>query len=458
MAVPEVVSRQQGPEPGWPGRRRRRTITRAARRKLLPAHSGELFHADSSHSGVYVTRCSPRWVSVLALLLIAGIGGCGARGTLVAGRAGRTAGPVTVYVANAADGTVTPILAASNTAGKPIRVGPVPALIAISPDGQTAYVLGSGSVLPGAAAPVTLTAIRTATNRPGRIVTVCAGGNLTAATGINPDTIAVTPDGRTVYVSCPGEVVPVRAGADAASEPIRIASAGALAMAADGRTVYVANSDGDTITPISTATGEPGQPITVGPSPDAMAVTPDGTTVLVLTGAGVTPVDTATNRAGKPVAIQGAYALAVAPGGTAYVLATPDPDSQQGFVVPVRVRTGTQGNPIKVGLTPIAFIPDGKMAYVANYASGSVTPIRLADGWAEPAIAAGKIPTRLAVSPDGTTVYVLDSNIFGGLGPGLRSGRPPFAPGQVIPIHVATNSPGRPIKVGRLPVAIAIAS
>ena len=165
-----------------------------------------------------------------------------------------------------------------------------------------------------------------------------------------------------------------------------------------------------------------------------------------------------TNRAGKPVAIQGAYALAVAPGGTAYVLATPDPDSQQGFVVPVRVRAGTQGNLIKVGLTPlrIAFIPDGKMAYVANYASGSVTPIRLADGRAEPAIAAGKIPTRLAVSPDGTTVYVLDSNIFG-LGPALRSGRPPFAPGQVIPIHVATNSPGRPVKVGQLPVAIAIA-
>src|SRR6266581_447676 len=93
-----------------------------------------------------------------------------------------------------------------------------------------------------------------------------------------------------------------------------------------------------------------------------------------------------TNRAGKPVAIQGAYALAVAPGGTAYVLATPDPDSQQGFVVPVRVRAGTQGNLIKVGLTPlrIAFIPDGKMAYVANYASGSVTPIRLADGRAGP--------------------------------------------------------------------------
>jgi len=82
----------------------------------------------------------------------------------IAGGGGRTAGPVTVYVANEADGTVTSIRAASNTAGRPIRVGAAPALIAISPDGRTAYVAGAGSLLPDAAARVTLTPIRTATN------------------------------------------------------------------------------------------------------------------------------------------------------------------------------------------------------------------------------------------------------------------------------------------------------
>jgi DNA-binding beta-propeller fold protein YncE len=404
-----------------------------------------------------VARHDAAWVSGLALLLIAGIGGCDVRGMPVAGGTGRTAGPVTVYVANEADDTVTPIQAASNTAGTPIRVGPAPALIAISPDGQTAYVVGIGSIVPGAVTPVTLTAIRTATNTPGRVITVCAPENLGGV--IAPDAIAITPDSRTVYVSCPGEVVPVRAGAGTTAKPIRVSSAGALAMAADGRTVYVANPDGDTITPISTATDQPGPPIVVGPSPDAMAVTPDGRTVLVLTSTGatsVTPVDAVTNRLGTPVAIQGAYAVAVAPGsGTAYVLAMPDSDSQQGFVVPVHIRTSTAGTPIKVGRSPvqIAFTPNGKMAYVANYASASVTPIRLADGRAESAIPDGKIATRLAVSPDGTTVYLLDSNIFGG----LPCTRPPCASGRVIPIRVATNSAGKPIKVGRWPIAIAIA-
>ena len=64
-------------------------------------------------------------------------------------------------------------------------------------------MVGIGSLLPGAAAPVTLTAIRTATNRPGRVITVCAPGNLSGV-AIAPDTIAITPDSRTVYVSCAG--------------------------------------------------------------------------------------------------------------------------------------------------------------------------------------------------------------------------------------------------------------
>ena len=333
------------------------------------------------------------------------------------GRARHAAGTVTVYVANTAGNTVTPIRAASNTARRPIRVGRGPALIAISPDGQTAYVVGVGSTLPDVPGPVTLTPIRTATNRPSREITVCAAENLGGV--ISPGAIAITPDSRTVYVSCSGMVVPVRAGADTASEPVRLSSAGALAMAADGRTLYVTNPDGDTITPVSTATGEPGSAIVVDSSPDGMVLTPDGTTVLVLTSAGVTPVDTATNRAGKPVAIQGAYGLAVAPGGgAAYVLARPDPNGQQGFVVPVDIRASTAGTPIKVGLDPadMVFTPDGAMAYVDNYASESVTPIQLSGGRAGPPIAAGKIPARLAASPDGTTVYVLDSNIFGELG------------------------------------------
>src|SRR5260370_16585936 len=101
------------------------------------------------------------------------------------------------------------------------------------------------------------------------------------------------------------------------------------------------------------ATDQPCHPLIGRQTRDGMAITPGGKTVLVLTGTGVTPVDAATNRAGKPVAIEGAHALAVAPGGvTAYVLAQPNPDSHQPFVVPLHIRPRTPANPIQIVLTP----------------------------------------------------------------------------------------------------------
>ena len=59
------------------------------------------------------------------------------------------------------------------------------------------------------------------------------------------------------------------------------------------------------------------------------------------------------------------------------------------------------------------------------------------------AIKVGKQPSNLAVTRDGKTVYVVDSNPFG-------------ASGSVIPIRVVSNRPGKPVKVGRLPFGIAI--
>ena len=109
-------------------------------------------------------------------------------------------------------------------------------------------------------------------------------------------------------------------------------------MAPDGKTVYTTDpgygSDSDTVTPISTATNRPGQPIHVGPFPFAIAVTPDSKTVYVASGAA-------------------------------------------GTVTPVAAATGTLGQPITVGREPqaIAITPDGKTAYVISYAAGTVTPI-----------------------------------------------------------------------------------
>ena len=66
---------------------------------------------------------------------------------------------VTAYVASSDGHTVVPVNTVTNKAGKPIKVGPGPEAIAITPDGKTAYVANGG--LPYSD---TVTPIRTATD------------------------------------------------------------------------------------------------------------------------------------------------------------------------------------------------------------------------------------------------------------------------------------------------------
>jgi DNA-binding beta-propeller fold protein YncE len=74
---------------------------------------------------------------------------------------------------------VTPIRTATNTALAPIRIGESPLSIAITPDGQTAYVVfDSGPSRPGIVTP-----IQTATNQALRPIKV----------GSLPTPIAITP-------------------------------------------------------------------------------------------------------------------------------------------------------------------------------------------------------------------------------------------------------------------------
>jgi YVTN family beta-propeller protein len=199
---------------------------------------------------------------------------------------------------------VTPIDTATNTAGTPIPVGSGPEGVAITPDGRTAYVtnFSSGSVTP----------IDTATNTPGTPIPVGSG----------PEGVAITPDGRTAYVANSGSntVTPIDAATNTARAAIPIGELtvpSEVAITPDGRTAYVTNVGSDSVTPIDTATNTPGRAIPLGSAPDGVAITPDGRTAYVTSfGSGsVIPIDTATNTPGAAIPV-------VAPSGG--VAVTPD--------------------------------------------------------------------------------------------------------------------------------------
>ena len=82
------------------------------------------------------------------------------------------------------------------------------------------------------------------------------------------------------------------------SNPIN-ADPDAIAITPNGRTAYVTNGNTDTVIPIDVATNTQGTPIGVGSLPDAIAITPDGQTAYVANygDSTLTPVNLATNTA-----------------------------------------------------------------------------------------------------------------------------------------------------------------
>jgi YVTN family beta-propeller protein len=333
-------------------------------------------------------------------------------------------------------------------------------LIAVTPDGKTAYVVIVGH--PGAVVP-----IATATNTPGPPIEI----------GNHPDGIVITPDGKTVYVANinSGTVTPITTATNTAGDPIEVGvRPRAIAVTPDGKTAYVVNQsrpqpqpwhsyeaskrgrpelppdERGTVTPIVTATNTPGESIDVGNEPFAIAVTPDGKTVYVAntwenTGrlasgqSTVTPIATATNTPGPPIQVgSGPWAFAITPDGkTAYVI-----NFYSHSVTPIATATNRPGPPIQVGQGPraIAITPDGKTAYVASWQGGTVTPIATATNTAGAPIEVGEGARAIVITPDGQTAYV---GVWG-------------EPGTVVPIATATNTPGQPIQVGDGPYAIAI--
>lgn len=110
-------------------------------------------------------------------------------------------------------------------------------------------------------------------------------------------------------------------------------------------------------------------------------------------------------------------------------------------VTPVNLTTRKAGKAIRVGSGPqaIAVTPDSRTVYVADSGSGTVTPIDTATARAAPPIAVGSDPVALAVTPDGRTVYVANEGSD-----------------TVTPIDTATGRPGAPIPVGAGPRTIAV--
>jgi YVTN family beta-propeller protein len=221
----------------------------------------------------------------------------------------------TAYVlenTGAVPGTVTPVSTATDAVGPPITVGLSPDSMAITPDGRTIYVVNTDSG--------TVTPVITATDTAGPAIPV--GGHAAV-----PLAITISANSSTAWVASgisndpySGTVTPVSTATDTPGAAITVPvgpSSDEIAISPDGKTVYVGGSDSSSsgvITAISAATDTASTPVPLGStdSPDSLVFAPDGSVVYAVEEGSVIPVSTAANSPG-PAMSPGLYGFAVLP-------------------------------------------------------------------------------------------------------------------------------------------------
>jgi YVTN family beta-propeller protein len=191
--------------------------------------------------------------------------------------------------------------------------------------------------------------------------------------GLNPQDLAVTPDGSQVWVADTGP-----------------------------QTSPASPSD---ISVISTATDKVTATLHLGGDPSKVAFSPSGAQAYVTTSEGLWTLSTSTGRVvGLTRGLGDPHSVAVLPDGhTLYVT-----DTNANAVAVISAASGRVIGTIPVGQMPwqLAVSADGKTVYVADPDSNAVSVINTASGRVSDTITIPGDPDTVALTPDGSELWV----------------------------------------------------
>ncbi len=291
--------------------------------------------------------------------------------------AGTVCGPVlgqTVYVVSQEGGTLTPVA----PQGAAIPVGKGPAQVAAGPDGRLAL-----------AYPDTQT-VSMVEGRSGRVVARFPFAG-------QPFGLAVASDGRSVFVGdwSGHRVVRLSSATGAVEGSVAVGRDPAGLVLDHAGRLYVADRESHQVSVVDTATSTRIGTVPVGEAPFALALNPAGDRLYVacVRGGDLYAIDTATLAVvGRAVLGGMPYGVAVS-GDGARILVT----NQQTGTLTVLDATLAPVTKIPVGRYPEGVVVSGTTAYVANWFSDSVSVIDLPTLTETARLPVGEGPRGLAV-------------------------------------------------------------
>ncbi|MFG2639248.1 SMP-30/gluconolactonase/LRE family protein [Streptomyces sp. NPDC048362] len=287
--------------------------------------------------------------------------------------------PVYAFVVNSdtptgQHGSLAMVDTASNQTVKVFKdgLGENPESVAVSPNGETAYVASFGDVT-HAQVPQIVTALNAET---GKILA-------TVQVGLQPVQVVLSPDSKHLYVvnsgtvPDPGSIQVI----DTTTLTVTATFSGihnpaGIALSHNGRRAYVTDQSGNSVRVIDTSDGSIINTITLGDAdvqPTGIVLSSDGRRAYV-----------AENAAGAVAVI----------------------DTNADKVVGNAIRLPGFGMPYGLALTP-----DNKHLYVTEASSDEVAVVDTATATAKPnTITVGRNPTSVAITPDGESAYVTSAS------------------------------------------------
>jgi YVTN family beta-propeller protein len=209
-----------------------------------------------------------------------------------------------------------------------------------------------------------------------------------------------------------------------------------MAITRDGRTVYVAGDGSSSLSVIDTATDKVVKTVEVGKSPNGLALTPDGKLLLVTVYGEdrIAFLDSANEAAVGTVAVPKPHTVSISPDGKLAYVTSQEPGHFALTVVDLATRAVVRSLPLEKTPRDAEFSYDGKAFY---FTEAGVSAVEVLDPASDRIVA--EIPT--GVSPH----FV---SLFHGVPLGMVVVQ---GPGEVLLFDPATNKPVRSIAVGKQP-------